>query len=113
MAFSHKAIENMNTQAVYDKVEAEAPVAKDSAAYDKQHDRKKNAAKASEADLSGTPAARQRGALAMCEANSPFGARGLTPSPLLCPSSIRRLVRCEPINPAPPSMSMDFSEFIN
>ena len=49
MAFSHEAIEDMNTQAVYDKVEAEAPVAKDSAAYDKQRDRKKNAAKASEA----------------------------------------------------------------
>ncbi len=44
MAFSHEAIEDMNTQAVYDKVETEAPVAKDSAAYDKQRDRKKNAA---------------------------------------------------------------------
>ena len=48
MAFIHEAIEDMNTQAVYDKVEAEAPVAKDSAAYDKQRDRKKNAAKASD-----------------------------------------------------------------
>ena len=55
MAFSHEAIEDMNTQAVYDKVEAEAPVAKDSAAYDKQRDRKKNAAKASEANATLAP----------------------------------------------------------
>ena len=40
----------MNTQTAYAKVEAETPVAKDSAAYDKQRDRKKNAAKASEAN---------------------------------------------------------------
>ena len=50
MAFSHEAIEDMNTQTAYAKVEAETPVAKDSAAYDKQRDRKKNAAKASEAN---------------------------------------------------------------
>ena len=55
MAFSHEAIEDMNTQTAYAKVEAETPVAKDSAAYDKQRDRKKNAAKASEANASRDP----------------------------------------------------------
>ena len=43
-------VHTVNTQTAYAKVEAETPVAKDSAAYDKQRDRKKNAAKASEAN---------------------------------------------------------------
>ena len=50
LAFSAEDIPNMDTNTVYDKIEAEAPVAPSSSMADTQRARKKSAAKAKEAN---------------------------------------------------------------
>ena len=50
LAFSAEAIPDMDTNTVYDKIEAEAPVAPSSSMADTQRARKKSAAKAKEAN---------------------------------------------------------------
>ena len=50
LAFSAEAIPDMDTNVIYDKVEAETPVASSSSMADTQRARKKRAAKAKEAN---------------------------------------------------------------